>query len=207
MHFHCRRCDISVKEGKSRLQRSIVSGQYEFGKGLFYGGSEPSNTASLIKNKMQEWIGNAPEVCHIDFHTGLGRFSHCQLLVQTMPGSNAWQWYEKTFGQTELVPTLTADSQAYEANGAMGNWLSKHFNDRPYRFLTAEFGTYSPLKMLGALRKENQAFYFSAPESKPRRLARQHLEHCFCPASARWKRTVVNRGVALIEQASKSLKG
>ena len=203
--FLCQALGYLVKEGKAGLQRSIVIGQYEFERGLFYGGSEPSNTACLVKDKMQDWIGDAPDVCHLDFHTGLGRFARCQLLVQATPASSRWAWYEQAFGQSELVPTETTDSSAYQANGAMGNWLVNHFSDRPYRFLTAEFGTYSPLKMLGALRKENQAYHFSPPGSRTRHLARQQLERCFCPPSARWRGAVVTRGVSLIEQAGIAL--
>ena len=194
-----------IREGKSDLQRSIVTGQYEFERGLFYGGSKPSATTCLLKDKMQAWIGDAPDVCHLDFHTGLGRFARCQLLVQSTPASAGWAWYVQAFGQSELVPTETTDSQAYQANGAMGNWLVNHFSDRPYRFLTAEFGTYSALKVLGALRKENQAYHFSPPGSRSSGLARQQLERCFCPPSARWRGAVVTRGVSLIEQAGIAL--
>ena len=203
--FLCQALGYIVREGKSALQRSIVTGQYEFERGLFYGGSGPGNTACLVKDRMQEWIGDSPDVCHLDFHTGLGSFARCQLLVQSMPASACWAWYEQAFGQRELVPTQTSDSEAYQASGAMGNWLINHFSDRSYRFLTAEFGTYSALKVLGALRKENQAYHFSPPGSRARYRARQQLERCFCPPSAKWRRALVTRGVSLIEQAGMAL--
>ena len=94
---------------------------------------------------------------------------------------------------------------AYRASGAMGDWLTKRFEDRPYHFLTAEFGTFSALKVLSALRTENQAFHYCVPDSVVRVNARQQLEECFCPPSQRWRQSVVGRGVRLIEQAARAL--
>ncbi|MDC0435320.1 M14 family metallopeptidase, partial [bacterium] len=63
----------------------------------------------------------------------------------------------------------------------------------------------STLKVLSALRKENQAYHFSPPGSRARYRARQQLERCFCPPSAKWRRALVTRGVSLIEQAGMAL--
>ena len=191
-----------AREGKQRLQSAIVTGQYEFAQGLFYGGDGPSVSVNIVQNNITRWIGRAPAVCHLDFHTGLGRFGQCQLLVQVLPDSTEYAWYCNTFSEYELVPTETNNTKAYQANGAMGNWLTQCFGDRPYRFLTAEFGTYSALKMLASLRAENQAFHHSPFDSEVRARERLRLERCFCPPSPRWRCAVVEKGLTLIQQAT-----
>ena len=191
-----------AREGKQRLQSAIVTGQYEFAQGLFYGGDGPSVSVNIVQNNITRWIGGAPAVCHLDFHTGLGRFGQCQLLVQVLPDSTEYAWYCNTFSEYELVPTETNNTKAYQANGAMGNWLTQCFGDRPYRFLTAEFGTYSARKMLASLRAENQAFHHSPFDSEIRARERLRLERCFCPPSPRWRCAVVEKGLTLIQQAT-----
>ena len=202
-----------AREGRQQLQDAIVRGQYAYPQGLFYGGVARSQTVRIIEEHMPDWVGESPEVCHLDFHTGLGAFAHCQLMIQTELESARYQWCEKAFGASELVATgkagpiekISAYQAAYQANGAMGDWLMQRFDDRPYHFVTAEFGTCSSVKVLSALRTENQAFHYCATDSAARVRARKRLEDCFCPRSQRWRRHVVARGVHLIEQAGRAL--
>ncbi|MFK7858389.1 MAG: M14 family metallopeptidase [Granulosicoccus sp.] len=191
-----------ICEGKQRLQGAIVTGQYEFPRGLFYGGECSSRTVQLLREQIRDWVGGATEICHLDFHTGLGGYAGCQLLIDALPDSPEHQWYETAFGAARLVSTAPADSHVYQARGAMGSWLTHFFDDKTYRFVTAEFGTYSSLAVLGALREENQAFHFTAADSKVRARARHRLERSFCPPSPRWRRAVLTHGLKLIEQAT-----
>lgn len=200
--FHLKALGYLAREGTKRLQCAIVTGQCEFPKGLFYGGERSGRTALLMREKIRHWVGDAIEVCHLDFHTGLGSYADCQLLVDAAPGSPEHQWYERTFGAAGIVSTTPSDSHVYQARGAMGGWLTRHFDDKTYRFVTAEFGTYSSLVMLGALRRENQAFHFAGADSGLRVRARCQLERRFCPPSSRWRNKVLTRGLQLIEQAT-----
>ncbi|MFK8080977.1 MAG: M14 family metallopeptidase [Granulosicoccus sp.] len=200
--FYLKSLGYLLREGKQRLQGAIVTGQYEFPKGLFYGGDRHSVTVQLVQDRIHEWIGDATQVCHLDFHSGLGRFAGCQLLVDSVPGTPTHQWYEQTFGASDVVSTYPADTQAYKAQGAMGSWLSACLHDREYRFITAEFGSYPSLSVLAALREENQAFHFTASDSVARARARQRLERVFCPVSASWRTRVIKRGLELVDQAT-----
>lgn len=199
-----------AREGRQRLQSAIVTGQYAYPQGLFYGGLAKSQTVEIIEEYMPAWVGESPEICHLDFHTGLGAFGRCQLMIQADYDSTNYKWSENAFGPDELVATAReslTENEAYHANGAMGDWLMQRFSDRPYRFVTAEFGTFSALKILNALRTENQAFHYCEPDSIARVEARKKLEECFCPLSPPWRHSVLARGVRLIDQAAAALHG
>jgi hypothetical protein len=73
--------------------------------------------------------------------------------------------------------------------------------DRDYHFLGAEFGTYSPIRVLGALRQENRTHFFSPHDSTAHRRAKNELLECFCPASPSWRGSVVKQSVELIQRA------
>lgn len=203
--FYVKALGYLAREGRQRLQNAIVTGQYEFEQGLFFGGHQISRSTQWVQDQIRHWVGDASEVCHLDFHTGLGAYAKCQLLVDVTPGSGDHRWCEQTFGVADVVATKSVDSQAYQATGAMGAWLTQHLDDRPYRFLTAEFGTYPALYMLSALREENQAYHFTDPGSAARAQARRRLERSFCPSSPRWRSRVLAQGLYLIEQASRAL--
>ena len=66
--------------GLTSLINALPVGQFAFPKGLFFGGYASSKTQDILSHNLPEWIGNASEVIHIDFHTGLGRSGSYKLL-------------------------------------------------------------------------------------------------------------------------------
>ena len=64
-----------IKHGFSALKNSVAQGQYEYEKGLFFGGKEGSVSKSIITQYLPEWIQGSRQVIHLDFHTGLGKWS------------------------------------------------------------------------------------------------------------------------------------
>src|SRR3954447_21156193 len=60
-----------------------------------------------------------------------------------------------------------------------------------------------PLWRAGALRAENRAHFFARRDSRSYRWAEQQLVEVFCAAGRAWREAVVEKGVALIEQALK----
>ena len=67
--------------------------------------------------------------------------------------------------------------------------------------MVAEFGTYSVLKVLQALREENRAHFWCAKDDPQLMIARERLREVFCPASPKWRNVVVGRGLEIIQQA------
>jgi len=177
-----------------------VTGQYQFPQGLFFGGHGACQIVQLLHENLGQWIADAPRVCHLDLHTGLGRFGECQLLVQASPKSAEYLWFEDSLGAGELVSTEIENTRGYTASGAMGDWLKCVFSDRPYYFATAEYGTYSGLQVLRSLRAENQAFHYAPSHEPVYKQAKMQLRECFCPPSMQWRSTVLAHAVATISK-------
>ena len=90
---------------------------------------------------------------------------------------------------------------AYPARGLMGSWLTDELTERNYRFLGAEFGTHPIVRVLGALRSENRAHYYSQAGQPTYERAKKELLECFCPASASWRKTAIEQGLQIIRTA------
>ena len=54
------------------LKNAVAGGQYEFPRGVFFGGSGETQSNALLADELPGIVGNAARVLHIDFHTGLG---------------------------------------------------------------------------------------------------------------------------------------
>ncbi len=194
-----------ARYGMSALKQCVARGQYNYPRGIFFGGSGPSQAFQVIKENTADWIGPAKRVLHVDFHSGLGAYGSYKLLLAELTGSDECQWYERVFGQDLVEATDVSGGTAYRASGPMGEWLQDQFSDRDYRFVTAEFGTYGPVRVLASIRAENRAHHFGAKTSQAFRNAKQELLECFCPADQVWRRKVIAVGLDILSKGVRGL--
>ncbi|MDJ0904075.1 MAG: M14 family metallopeptidase [Xenococcus sp. MO_188.B8] len=187
--------------GLPALKNSIAGGQYEFPRGLFFGGHGREQSTLIIQDHIERWIVGASDIVHIDFHSGLGQYGEYKLLLVEPQNSSEIEWYRDTFGAEYVEPLANAEGTAYTASGIMGNWIAGKLRGRNYRFVGAEFGTYSIIRVLAALRAENRVHFFCSSSDARYKSAKAELLECFCPASNQWREAVLERGLSLIEQA------
>jgi hypothetical protein len=67
--------------------------------------------------------------------------------------------------------------------------------------ITAEFGTYPGMHVLGTLRAENQAHFYAHPDSNCYKWAKQQILEAFVPSATDWRETVVSNALTLIQRA------
>lgn len=146
-----------LRHGMTSIKNTLPVGQYDFPQGLFFGGNSPAQTHQILAANLPRWVGNATEVLHIDLHTGLGRKGTYKLLVDA-PESERFQWLAANFGNN--VESITASGTAYTIRGGFGTWCKAKFPECNYNFLTAEFGTYSMIQVIAALRAENRVHFW-----------------------------------------------
>lgn len=188
--------------GLDELQKTLPVGQYEVPSGLFYGGAAAEETTRVLQDRLPVWVKNASLVLHLDYHTGLGAYAKYRLLTNDNKGSERQRWQATHFGEG-VVEAWDKGPTAYHARGGMTAFFRDHLPGKQYHGLTAEFGTYRPLRVLGALRAENRAHFFDTRDSRSYRWAKQRLVEAFCPTNRAWREAVAEKGVALIEQALK----
>jgi len=191
--------------GLQALKEAVAGGQYEFPRGLFFGGKGPSRTAQIVQENCDSWVATSQHVVHLDLHTGLGPFGTYKLLLTERADSERLSWYAETFG-TECVESLAKSAgTAYRASGLFTQWMRTHFRTRDYRSVVAEFGTYDVIRVLGAIRAENRAHHYCSGSSPLYLAAKKELLECFCPASIPWRRQVVESALRIIDQGMQAL--
>ena len=187
--------------GLPALKEAVAGGQYLFPRGLFFGGRGPAPSAQIVRRHLATWVGSAPRVLHLDLHSGLGAHGGHRLLLLESADAPDVEWYRDTFGRDVVEPAAGGARTAYAASGTLGGWAQRHLRGTRYRFVNAEFGTYSIVRVLGALRAENRAHFFGRPGTASYRQAKTELLECFCPRSHRWREQVVKAGLALLDRA------
>ena len=192
------------RHGLPALKTAVASGQYRFPQGLFFGGHGPASSTRIVQRQLARWLGGAPRALHVDLHSGLGARGGCRLLLVESDRSPHVEWYRDAFGSGVVEPLATAGGTAYPASGTLGRWATRHITGTRYRFVGAEFGTYPIVRVLGALRAENRAHFFSRPAAGAHQQAKTDLLECFCPRSDRWREQVVEQGLAILDRAVRS---
>lgn len=190
--------------GLSGLRQSIAGGQYDFPQGLFFGGSAPSASQRLLAQHLPRWLASSTHVCHLDLHTGLGRMGHCRLLVDYSPTQQQQQWLTDWFGANSFESTHT-NGISYQVRGSFGRWCMAQALAPNYLFAFAEFGTYSSLRLLAALRTENHLHHWAATDAVALDHAGQRLVELYCPKSPGWRQQVIAHAMLLAEQAQQGL--
>ncbi len=194
-----------LRYGYGPIKQAVAGGQYDFPKGIFFGGPGPAESQLILRDHFAGWLADARTVCHLDFHTGLGRWATYKLLAEDPFPPETVERVVRWFGPGVYEPSEPR-GVAYHTRGGFGHWCPEVAGDRDYLFLCAEFGTYPILKVLAGIRAENQAHHWGRPDDPGTRRAKARLRELFCPASPRWRARVLERGATLIRQAVSGLR-
>jgi hypothetical protein len=189
-----------LKRGFPALKTAVATGQYDFPKGLFFGGHRPTRSQQILREHAPSWIGKPERVLHLDFHTGLGKWGTYALCVDLPVEHPRVAGLAREFG-AEFVQGFDTDGVLYAIRGGLGRWLEQLFPTAQYDTLLAEFGTYSSLRVLQAMRFENRVHQHASDQPALVARGRAQLREVFSPASHAWRALVVKRGVQVVEQA------
>lgn len=193
------------KHGWNKMKNAIASGQYDFPRGLFFGGHRPSRSRELLSEIIPQAAAGAERVVHIDLHTGMGKWATYTLAVPYASTADRVKRLSREFGHSN-VSALDPGSLLYEIRGNLGEWCEDVSGGAHYDTLLAEFGTYNPLHVISALRRENRAHHWSTDPSQTA-AAKAALLETFCPESRSWQRRVTQTGLNILDRASRAAAG
>jgi hypothetical protein len=197
--FVLRAAATSIRYGFHRFKQAIAEGQYEFPRGLFYGGDALQDGPRLYAEWLRQHLSGTDYLFALDLHTGLGRHG----TDTVMPDR------ELTVTPLERLASVlsrrfvdaTGPSVAYTVRGGLGSALPHVLPQARLDFVLQEIGTRPPLRVLHALREENRWHFFG--DGSIVHPAKQRLRDALCPAAVAWRRKAVALGVELAEAAAR----
>jgi len=196
-----------LTKGFAPLRQAIVGGQYDFPRGLFYGGERHEESIACIERIIAaEALRSVKRVIAIDLHTGLGRSAAYRLLIDVAPDSPANRDLVSWFGAAAIASSQRPGSAAYEVNGGIVDLIERRYAGSRTRVAVLEFGTVPLPRMLYRLYRENRATFYTAPDSPVLARERARLRDAFCPPSARWRNRVLAHGDNVLQQAVQALR-
>ena len=195
--FYPRAAFSILKYGMPALRQAVAEGQYEYSKGLFFGGKQFEQVPLLYLGLLSLRLKSVRNLFAIDVHAGLGKWGIESLFLR----SGGAQQQDATSLSARLRCTLLSDPAAggaYDIRGLLSEVFEMLDPKPEWNFVLQEFGTYSALRVLNALRKENQ-WHHNGGGSLNHWTKRQMME-TFAPSSPRWREFVVERGVSFCQK-------
>ena len=197
--FRGRAPAVAMRLGFHRVKAAIAEGQYEYDRGLFFGGRELQPGPKLFSAWLAQHLGACEYVFALDLHTGLGRRGTDTLLCGSTDHTGPSAALADALGRKLTDPALP--SVAYTVRGGYGAALRHLLPRSRIDFILQEIGTYPALAVLHALREENRwHFYGDGSTDHPAKL---RLREMLCPAAVDWRRRAVNRGLTLVRSAAR----
>jgi hypothetical protein len=188
------------QHGFVALKQAIGGGQYDFPKGIYFGGNKVEESTEFLKNFFLERLAAKKKVFVLEVHTGLGDWGK-DVLFWPLPDGN-----EKTIAFSKALQEKLSSDEAdkgvgFETPGDLQKEIPKFIPAADTYWILQEFGAYGPVRTLRALRDENR--YHQSGGRDVQHWSKRKLVDAFSPADEEWQRMVVARGVELFEKMMK----
>jgi hypothetical protein len=197
--FRVRATAAVMRHGFHRVKQAVAEGQYEYERGLFYGGRELQPGPRAYCDWLREHLAHAEYIFTLDLHTGLGRRGTDTLLLEPRVAVTPAEILGAALDRKLVNPQQP--SAAYTVRGSYGGALPRLMPRSRIDFVLQEIGTYPPITVLHALREENRwHFHGNGSIDHP---AKANLREALCPRSPDWRRRAVAKGSSVARAAAR----
>ncbi|MCJ8276477.1 MAG: DUF2817 domain-containing protein [Bdellovibrionales bacterium] len=187
---------LLVQYGKKSLTQAIVGGQYQYPKGIYFGGKNLEPNVAIIAKEFKRVGSHYKKIFHIDLHTGYGERGRLHYLINQSAFDNS-PGVQKIFEGYELDTGSKEDF--YETSGDFTTFTTELFPDKSVIPMTFEYGTLSSQTILGSFQSlkriifENQGFQYGYIDEASKTRTEEQFMDMFNPSSEEWRTRVLQK--------------
>ncbi|MBL8020299.1 MAG: DUF2817 domain-containing protein [Leptospirales bacterium] len=204
--FAVRFLGIMIRFGARKFTDAAVNGQFEFKRGIYYGGRKPEPVVRRLREFFAQTVSGYEEILFLDVHTGYGEENGILLIQNADRGSYEDQNIERISAGLPLTRPDSGET-FYKTAGDFTDFLRRIFPERKNIFpLTVELGTVGNLQLYGALRSsflvvaENRIHHRGAWFPSTRKKVREKFLRLFYPAAEKWRQHALSSSIILCRE-------
>jgi hypothetical protein len=185
-----------IRHGYVNLKQGIAGGQYGLPEGIYFGGHHTSRNIRVLRDILSEEIKSDRRVFGLEIHSGLGPYGY-DTLFSSLDDSD---WDEKRLEETLNHPLSSDDpksSVGFKTKGDISSGIRDLLGKERTGWILQEFGTFSNIRGLKVLRNENMHHFYG--DGSLSHWSKKDLMEFFNPASVRWRRYVIGRGLRVFD--------
>jgi len=202
-HFPFIMAQRMAKESKRVLRQAILQGQYEYPKGVYFGGKkiEPQITAlsPILKEKMAPYS----MILTIDVHTGFGKNGGMHLFANPIENAKLKTGLEALFDGYTIDWGDSEDF--YTIGGSFAEYVGSLAPGKAYYAMPIEYGTLDSQRTYGSIRSlqnmilENQGFHQGYQNKKAEARIKKTFREMFYPSDKAWRSKAVSDVKRMLE--------
>ncbi len=186
-----------IKHGMGTLRAAILKGQYEFPKGVYYGGKDFEPQKADIEKLILKAGGGYKNVFVLDLHTGYGERNRLHFFPNPITDKKNLAATREVFKGYQIDWGDGGDF--YITTGDFTDYIEKLFPGKTVIRMTAEFGTMDSQTTLGSIKSlqitimENQAFQYGGKTPDDIREIKKRFREMYYPSSDEWRSEVMRQ--------------
>ena len=208
--FHVRAVAMIVKASMKALRQAILQGQYEYPRGLYFGGRDFEPQIKSVRPLISRVAGEYPLVMNIDLHTGYGERGVLHLFPNPVKDKKVRSMMEKVFEGYRIDWGDTGDF--YTVTGDFSDFVGKLARKGTYLPMSFEYGTLDSQTTLGSMKSlhitilENQGFQFGFASPEDGQRVKAAFKEMYYPSSPAWRTKVMADSRALFKSSLEKFK-
>ncbi|PFG11976.1 M14 family metallopeptidase [Bacillus sp. es.036] len=184
-----------AKEGYAGLKKAKGMGQFEFDRGVYYGGSTAEESAVFLKSIQEKLLGTYPSVIHMDWHTALGPTNEITMVISENDGRSIDELKEAY--QLKNVETYTPEKVKGDSTNHFYKLKKEAYPETYLLSALFEFGTFgtdkqAELREFMTIILENHLYHEGAESVDDIQWILGEFEAMFYPNDEEWKKSVLN---------------
>jgi len=186
-----------LQKSMKNLRQSILQGQYEFEKGIFFGGKDFEPQAISIKTALADTISDYDAIFGIDIHSGWGARNKLHLFPNPVENQNVRSAMEKIFEGYQIDWGNTEDF--YTTTGDFSDFIGKIIPGKYYLPMSFEYGTMDSHTTIGSVKSlhnmiiENQGFHYGYKTKDDEIEVKKRFREMYFPSSDEWRSEVIRQ--------------
>lgn len=181
--------EADLKGGYQSIKSALQPGQYEFARGLYYGGAAPSWSNKVFMQICRDVFAGAQSAALVDIHTGIGAPGVGEVIFMSQEAA-------EKYGRHFSPPVSCAGAKgsiSAAVKGPLASAAADQMQARNAVCFALEFGTVPLRENVEATIFENWTYQFLPPDHPARAESVERLRRAYYLDDDGWKIAVINR--------------
>lgn len=201
--FHLVAIAKILKESMPVLRQAALQGQYDFDKGIYYGGKAPEPQGEFMKTLLKNTMEEYDIVMNLDLHTAFGERGKLHIFLDPIEDPVVKNGIETIFDDVEI--DWGSGEDFYTIHGEYIGWAGSLCDSALYLPMLFEFGTLDSQKTFGSLKSiqiminENQGAHYGYKNEKQEKKVKHLFDEMYYPSSPVWRSKVITDSREMME--------
>lgn len=187
-----------IVSGADKISDALLTGQYEYPQGVYYGGNGDEKSTSYLKGVFNGCLdGEYKNIVHIDIHSGYGpRYN--MVIFNSVFDTMSEAETQKAFGYDYIIAhdsesfyATTGDTTDYFYRLAESKNSEKELYSTCFEFGTIGDGFFDSILSLKYTVDENRNYWYPSENKVANEIVRENYYELFYPTETEWREKTV----------------